>query len=250
MIPCSTVNGLSVEKIERRCIPCPDKTKFQDWRYTSAQGFLGPNEGLLQVIDRDKDALEKLQVTKEWMARELKNLLAIISVEVTVDGLEKTIVTHEGNTFLVSRCWYVGKQYSPFFNEDIPESPHNLSWNVEWKIRCEENALEILVSGDQTAGIASLIEEYGFFEGGLDGSNPYRLDPDVLYCVLSSKNPITMKAQEYIGLRKKQAKLEIEKKKKDLMNEIQPMLTGANAKEAEAFLKREIEKMDQQILNL
>lgn len=182
------LNGLSVDAVERRCRPCPDKTAFSDWRFASSKGFLADDETLAQVVQHDANALELLHQTREAVGERLKRLaLCLKQTRVAEDGFSSVIF--EGVALEARKSWFVSPQYSPFFNDAVPGSLDNVSWAVEWKLRNPRTGVCFVLSGDEAGGIAHLIGRFGFFEGGLDGSNRYRIDPHVLHCCLGDRAP-------------------------------------------------------------
>lgn len=125
-------------------------------------------------------------------------------------------------------------------------SKDNVSWNVEYYATCKSNNLRILLSGDHNGGIVSLIRSFGFFEGGFDGSNNYRIDPDVLNCFLSG-SAATIEALNYVK-RCKEKKIElINMEKSKLIQEMEPLIRGPNGKEVAEFLRLQMEFFDKKL---
>lgn len=176
-------NGLPLAVVQQRCQPCEDKLAHADWRYMSAKGFLAPGETLMQVVGRDELALADLGVTRAQVAAELCGLARVLCASPIADDAW-TPLQFGGQTLEARRSWFVSAQWSPFFNAALPESRCNVSWSIEWRVRHARTRVGFVLSGNEEGGIAHLVEQFGFFEGGLDGSNRYRIDPHVMRCCL------------------------------------------------------------------
>ncbi len=182
------LNGLPVDVVERRCRPCPDKKVFAEWRYASSKGFLAAGETLAQVVQHDAQAMQALHWSRATVADRLTRLaLCLKRSRVAEDDFSPVIF--DGVALEARRSWFVSPQFSPFYNDAVPASVDNVSWAVEWKVRNPRTGVTFVLSGDDSGGIAHLIGSFGFFEGGLDGSNRYRIDPYVLHCCLGDTDP-------------------------------------------------------------
>lgn len=158
-------NGLSIECISRRMVPCPDKTLFYDWKYSCSRGWIRGNESFLQIIERDRKVLHNIGITSKQLCLILCKLVIYLKeINILLDNF--TPFTWNGQSFEARKSWFISPQYSPFWNNDRIDSPFNVKWNVEWKIRNCTNGLSFILSGDEQGGIASLIGDFCFFEGG------------------------------------------------------------------------------------
>jgi len=103
----------------------------------------------------------------------------------------------------VRRNIFSGFQYSLFFNSSTDCPVHNSRWNEEYTIRNLHNDLEVLIAGGPESGIISYIRLYGFYEGG-DG-NPYRVDPLILFAVLTGHATFVPKPVVEVVMRREKA---------------------------------------------
>lgn len=230
-------NGLSVQRVEQRMTACPDKTQWPDeWRYMCAKGFLAPGERLLQVIARDEARLTALGTTRREVADRLAAVLRALEAAKcdSVDGEE----------FCGRKKWFIGKQYSPFYNDNEPHSPHNHTWCEEWKVwHTRHPKVVLVIAGNSDAGSVSLVRDFGFFEGGLQGTNRYRLDPDVLWCVLNGAQQLSPEAQHFVELRVAHRRQRRQRAREQLLQDMTPQLQGPHAVEARAFLEAHLRKL-------
>jgi hypothetical protein len=123
----------------------------------SEKGFLGEDEGLLDVMATDNETVvDELGLTHQELARHLL-ILAAVGSKV---GEEEFL--YHGRRFRVKNLYYRGLQPSPF--RDGTET------NAEAIVRNLDNGEEIRYS----LLVPRMVERYGFYEG--EGT-PYRVDP-------------------------------------------------------------------------
>jgi len=142
--------------------------------------------------------LTKLQTTHLKLAEDIRAIIRLaqehtkpicrVSYSPHAFGSSSSTSSTPAPTFIVSKSFFCGHQYSLFYNEHAEDADEdeNTTWNVEYLIRNErhpEDSLHIKIGGDDTRGVISYIENYGFYEGGL--LNDYRVDPVVLQAVLT-----------------------------------------------------------------
>ena len=143
---------------------------------------------------------------------------------------------------MAKKTWFVGQQFSPFFNEAAPGTAHQRGWNVDWKLR--NTALpgySFVLSGDAEAGLVPMIREFGFFEGGLDGSNKYRLDPRLWHALRTGS--VSPEAAAYQALRLAHRRRRWEEEKRRLEAEVDP----SESDEAAAFFRSQMDKIEKKL---
>jgi hypothetical protein len=183
-----SINGLSIEDIEKRARP----GRF------SQSGFIGKEEGFKDVLRKDWETVEKLQVTHSELAAHLSNIISIakqvernskrnhsdpIVIEYrTKDLIDNTIASEAPQKLEVILGGTRGMQEDLFepkdYNQRDVDTPEG--WN-------EENIVKNTVNGitlNLNSGILSYIREFGFYEGGGD-QNPYRVDPMKVMALLT-----------------------------------------------------------------
>jgi hypothetical protein len=185
-----SINGLSIEQIEQRARP-------GGYSYS---GFIGKDEKFIDVLLKDWETVEKLQVTHEELASHLRNILSLgesirkISLKASMGPIildykvsdfdENTIVAEGAQTLEVALLSTRGFQEDIFapLKEDLREVDTPNQWNEEDVIRNKHNGVELRVN----SGVLSYIREFGFYEGGGD-DNPYRVDPKKIMSLLTGK---------------------------------------------------------------
>ncbi len=217
-------NGLSLAVVERRCRPCEDKSD-PDWKCMSSTGFLAADESFLAVLARDQRALARLGVSCGHLAQRLRALMERLSGE-------EGALSDEAGQVRYTRTWFVSPQYSPFFNDKRGDGRHEAGWSEEWKVRRGEVSLVL------TRGALDMAECFGFFEGGLDGSNRYRIDPDTAVCLLEGR--VAPEAMEYRQLRRRHKNRERAREKERLVAEMAGKMHKPGARE---FLEEQLRRL-------
>ncbi|ELR18185.1 uncharacterized protein ACA1_369170 [Acanthamoeba castellanii str. Neff] len=161
------INGLSIERIEARARPLEDRTQdATEWMYRSHTGFLSEGESLKAV----RELYAARNATNKCADRQpIKH-----EGEVTYD-----VADVPGNKIKVTRTFYMGEQFSLFFNPERHNSPDNQTW-----VENVHSGLSLCVGGDMEKGLVTYIHHYGFYEGG-GASNAYRIDPALLVALLT-----------------------------------------------------------------
>eukprot|EP01104_Vermistella_antarctica_P020999 TRINITY_DN924_c0_g1_i1.p1 TRINITY_DN924_c0_g1~~TRINITY_DN924_c0_g1_i1.p1 ORF type:complete len:329 (+),score=51.10 TRINITY_DN924_c0_g1_i1:410-1396(+) len=208
-----TINGVPIGVLEKRGRPLEDKTKDPDgWRSRSWSGFLGEKESLRGLLESDWDTVRGLGTTHIELASHLKAILCLVKKSACDDmsdvrdcpvtyeplSLDSAAITSSPSFHIppntkrrlhVTRSWYCGKQRSFLWNDDAAQgdgvrSVDNQEWQVEYAVRDPETGLELMIGGDDVSGVLSMIERYGFYEGG-GFANVYRVDPVVIAYMVS-----------------------------------------------------------------
>jgi hypothetical protein len=140
------INGIKIEDLEK--VMRPGKS--------SAAGFLGPDEKLLEVMAADNDyVLGELGLTHQEIARPLLMLGAIAAKE-------KGEFTYRGVRLRAERIYFKGYQDSPF-EDGTKTSSDIILTNVDSGKKLRYSLL-----------VPDMIERYGFYEGH---GTRYRVDP-------------------------------------------------------------------------
>ncbi|HSI03801.1 MAG: hypothetical protein ACAI38_09575 [Myxococcota bacterium] len=142
------INGVGVATVEEQLRP----------GRASVSGFLGHDERLVDVLERDRAYLASLGLTAEKMAHLLDHAVAALGRDFT---RRAGIFELNGATFMVHRVTYRGFQQSPF--ADGCSTPH------DYTVVNLSRGLRMTFSGL----MPELIGRYGFFEGNVE----YRLAP-------------------------------------------------------------------------
>lgn len=172
----TSINGLSIEEIERRCRP----------NSYAMSGFLGPNESFKAVLKKDWDTVESHNTTHEQLVNHLRNILKLaekLQDEIDLPSPDYHIhVEYNGQPLLVDLACTRGTQYDIFNPNNESERTVDTPkvWNDENTIRHAKNGAKITV----TTGVLSYIREFGFYEGGGD-SNRYRVAPEAIMAILT-----------------------------------------------------------------
>jgi hypothetical protein len=192
---CDGINGLTIEEIERRAAPLPDKTQDSSWKCRSYEGFIGHGESFKELIKRDWQTVEQLRTTHQEIANNLKRLIDLVEETrnnenygpmraVTLQFLPSFANYNvEPQTLVVEHFIYNGYQQSLFYNEN-ESSNLNTMWNEDYLITNEALSLSIKIAGNTSQGIIKYIENFGFYEGGAPG-NTYRIEPPLLLFTLT-----------------------------------------------------------------
>jgi len=189
-----SINGISIEEIQRRSEPLEDK--FQDplWRCRSSSGFLGRGQLFQECLLADWGRVQQLGTTHQILANNLNSILTQVEeirktskwgpnrpilLEYNAENLTQSLGPQK---LLVERFSFAGFQHSFFFNPDL-EVQDTENWNNEYVITNEDMGITIKVGGEVNRGIIIYIRDYGFYQGGLE--NGYRIDPAVLVSLLT-----------------------------------------------------------------
>jgi hypothetical protein len=146
----SSINGLSVQEIERRAARIDDNKSDKLARFRSFEGFLAPSEPLATLLARDwRSVVVELQSSHEELAQHVVALLvqvesartnagrgAMATVNVDFDTRKqplcsKLLKCDKPVSLVVSRKVYAGDQYSLFANPDAHTSIANGSIDDE-----------------------------------------------------------------------------------------------------------------------
>ena len=128
----------------------------------SNKGFLGPNEGLLEVLAADNQyVVEKLGLSHQELAKHLHALGTIASWQFSRDKT-KTEFVYEGRRFKADAVFYRGFQLSPFMD--------GTKTTADVQVHNLDNGKNIGYS----LLVPYMIDRYGFYEGK---GTPYRVDP-------------------------------------------------------------------------
>jgi hypothetical protein len=211
-----------VDLVERRCRPCEDKHSNPDWECMSSTGFLAKEENLIAVIERDAVALSRLQTSRAVLARGLRDLMA------SCVG-DEGVVVFAGREWQFRRSWFVSPQYSPFRQANV----HVEGWSEEWKVK------SVTLKMVLTRGVVDMIEDFGFFEGGLDGSNRYRVDPDVAASCVNGQD-LSAEGQNYCLLVEQHKKAVKVRQREELLAEMAPRMHEPGARE---FVEHQLAKL-------
>jgi hypothetical protein len=201
------INGVPIPEIEKRCRPAAEGT----WYLGSTFGFMGPEpEALKEDLKADHLTVIKLDTSHEALAFHLREIyqrgrkamdekaktmtnpgkiVVDIDYDASNSGAAIPGISLSGARPVRLRFEYTltrGMQESPFRNFDHGDRkvPDDLGWPDDFVITNLENGLRVHVGGNNVAGIIGLIERHGFYEGG-GNKNPYRVDPMVLYAILT-----------------------------------------------------------------
>jgi hypothetical protein len=217
----SEINGISISTIEERSRPCFVNNKsLPDWRCRSLTGFLGVTEKFLDCLRNDWIKVLNLGTTHYEFATHLRNILQtaeerrkkknwgpdhVVVVKYDVTAVQWGTLKSVGlgpQRLTVSHYSYLGTQWSLFYNlsyngtdqSDRTLSSHchipydNLKWNEDYTIVNDAQQIEVTIAGGLRGGIINYIENFGFYEGG-GPQNPYRVDPDKLFSLLTGRQP-------------------------------------------------------------
>eukprot|EP01116_Phalansterium_solitarium_P007320 TRINITY_DN19945_c0_g1_i1.p1 TRINITY_DN19945_c0_g1~~TRINITY_DN19945_c0_g1_i1.p1 ORF type:complete len:312 (-),score=64.03 TRINITY_DN19945_c0_g1_i1:38-973(-) len=195
-----SINGLSLDAIERRGRPLPDRTEDGgEWRFRAATGFLGPDESLTGLLRRDWHAVAELGTSHTRLAADLRSIIRcaedaraaqhlgpMSDVELRAWRSDAAPTSQPARRLLVSRQIANGYQYSVFFNEQRPGSVLNTQWKEEYRIQCVSSGLQVCVAGNADVGLVDYIDRFGFYEGGAPG-NEYRVEPSLLHAIITGR---------------------------------------------------------------
>ncbi len=153
------INGIPIRELEESMRP----------QGLSTAGFLGKDEGLLEVLAADNDWVLGSGLTHQELARHL-NVLSAISHEAAEPREESEIFIYRGVRFITVRFVTDGFQESPF------------------RDGTKENCDVGLTNVDNGEGfkfsplVPKMVERYGFYEGH---GTSYRVDPRDIVKVLT-----------------------------------------------------------------
>lgn len=189
----TSINGLSIEKIEERARPGG----------FSQVGFLEKEESFLEVLKRDWKTVEDLGTSFAELAAHVRNILKLAYVQrkriieynpECVEGNTLKVDIQRYNVMLLSTRGYQYDIFTQTLNSSHFLKPQNYLksdqttqevsipnvWSDEPIITNLSNNKSITTP----QGTLGYFEELGFCEGG-SNSNPYRLDPQRVYSVLT-----------------------------------------------------------------
>lgn len=150
------LNGVSLEELEERMRP-------KGW---SEDGFLGPNEKLLDVLKADQQTVDALGLTHVQIADILKKFMPVYP-----GGYGDFTVAFNGRDYKVRAEAFFGDQESPFRKDKNEPENEDDSTNNDFIVTDVQTGESISFSGL----LGHLVREYGFYEGK---QTPYRLSPE------------------------------------------------------------------------
>ncbi|QQG40549.1 MAG: hypothetical protein HYV37_03200 [Candidatus Levyibacteriota bacterium] len=156
----TTINGQSIEELERRMRPALSMDRHSNLRPTggiSMAGFLGPQERLLDVMAADNDYVQSQGLTHQDLANQLRY------AEELYFKLGVLEFTYHGRRYGVSIKQWRGIQDSPFNDGTTTNSDIQIT-NLDTDTSLSASLL-----------LPDMIERYGFYEG--KGAS-YRLAPE------------------------------------------------------------------------
>jgi len=211
------INGIPLAEIDRRAQPLKDKTQDKEfWRCRSFNGFLDEGQSIKDCLLCDWNLVTRLGTTHLCLVNHLKAIIGKyntirVSTKRGPDAVIKftyTAIDLSGliQNLTVSHRFYLGDQWTLFYNPSLPE---NDKWKEEFKITNESVNISILIGGGLNVGIIQYIEDYGFYEGGIN--NEYRIDPEVLITVLTGRVTERVVGLQIEKLKRKIKEIEQEK---------------------------------------
>lgn len=168
------INDVPVPKIIERARP-------HAW---SDSGFIGMNEDLLDVLQKDWKTVEDLGTTHIEIANHLKSIWDIAfgkeragTLVYDFSRLDKNTINKNDpvKVFQFEAYSYLGMQGDIFYNETEPEFIIGWlgeAWNGDLKLKNPKNGESVVIA----EGVINYIRKYGFYEGG-GNENKYRIDP-------------------------------------------------------------------------
>ena len=132
----------------------------------SQAGFLGPREGLCEVLENDSRELRELEISADTLAEQLGSLLEA--------ALESAPVSTNAGPYKVRIQRYKGPQICPFapepYENPCPGKGDRRFASIDWTIRNPRSGMQLSGPGL----IVHLIAAHNFFEGP---RSPYRVSP-------------------------------------------------------------------------
>eukprot|EP01124_Arcella_intermedia_P007456 TRINITY_DN1456_c0_g1_i3.p1 TRINITY_DN1456_c0_g1~~TRINITY_DN1456_c0_g1_i3.p1 ORF type:complete len:268 (+),score=38.14 TRINITY_DN1456_c0_g1_i3:145-948(+) len=137
-------------------------------------------------------SVRDLGVTHLQLAKHLRNILEQTEAtkrkankgpdhEITLKYLAADIPHAKEQTLTVGHRFFCGDQWSLFYNPDVSDNESE-KWREDHFVS-NSWGLSVCLAGGLKGGILNYIENYGFYEGGVE--NEYRVDPNILYALLS-----------------------------------------------------------------
>ncbi len=158
---CTSINGLSIAELEELMRP------GQRDERTSKEGFLGPEERLLDVLAADNDLVNGMGLSHRDLAIPLLQICQRVNGRLNEgDDFE---FDHANIRWRVECTVFMGSQLSPF-NDQTKAS-------IDYTLTNLENGESVSFSGL----VPLMIERYGFYEGH---GTPYRVEPTDIARVL------------------------------------------------------------------
>ena len=235
--------GVSLDVLSVRLQACDDKMKSKEWKYQSSVGFIAAGETLEGVILHDKKTMETIGVSRNDVVVVLRKFFCFVEKLNIVDVVEGVTYVADGKSkerkLRIEKRWFMSAQRSPFWVVEEENHKNNVEWNVEWLVEEQETNISCLISGDAQSGIISLIENFGFFEGGLEGRNEYRIDIFTLMFVLEGK--YKQEAKEWAKMRYKCEMTTKQQQEKELEKEKEKY--NKSDKEAMVFFEQQRQKL-------
>ena len=159
---CTSINSLSIAELEELMRP------GQRDERTSKNGFLGPEEGLIDVLVADNDLVNGMGLSHRDLAIPLLQICQRAYGQLK-QGDDDVEIDHANIRWRVNFTVFMGSQFSPF-NDKTKAS-------VDYTVTNLENGESVSFSGL----VPLMIERYGFYEGH---GTPYRVDPTDIARVL------------------------------------------------------------------
>jgi hypothetical protein len=150
-----TLSREQLTQVEQRCRPgaAPD--------HVCSAGMLAPTESLREVLERDEQTLERLNITRFQIATVLD--LAVESAKTDVGCIRSGAFQIEDRRYSVVLRSYMGYQESPFGGH-LPNSQHCVT------VTAESDNKQYSFGG----GLAHMIRHNGFFEGNVPAGAAYK----------------------------------------------------------------------------
>lgn len=174
------LNGVEISKIEYRARP-------GGW---ASSGFLGREDSLLEVLQKDWKTVDALGTTHIELADHLKSIWDIAVKNYENSGKSENLISYNFDKLKINTMnkldaiqlfkatigFSCGMQGDIFYNDTKFNENEFLgwageSWNGDLRLTNPKNNEAILVG----EGVINYIRKYGFYEGG--EKNLYRIDP-------------------------------------------------------------------------
>ena len=178
---------MTTEKIH--CNLSNDKISGEEWREIeermnsknfSTSGFLGSDEKLLDVIDKDEKYITSQGFTFEQIANFLETILNEYRQKYN-DPDEQAIILWQGQEYKIQTITWMGAQQCPFQNHELDSQYHGYSYgSQDVNIHCIETDEKISFN----TLLIHMIRQHHFFEGY---KCSHRLDPEKLIKMFNLK---------------------------------------------------------------
>lgn len=180
--------GIPLKELEERLKPAKHSSN-SEWEDKSYEGFLGPNESLMDLIQEDYKTLKKFGVSYDQIAQKIKELEK--SNENTING--HYFVIREYCCGAQSCPWDDGNRDGDFYMiVGDKENQEHIAFVEKWKtaggILPSKEAFDKLFTKEPVLIISGLqyhlIKEHKFFQGK---GTVYRSNPELIIKYLGVK---------------------------------------------------------------